>query len=1222
MNALACFRWFFAPAIVTALLPAGLAQAQVSQSVYDAAGNPLSRAAATTAPPLILRQPVQQVVEPGHAATFSVTLADPRGATFQWKFNGANLTGATGDSLRVANVAAANEGSYTVTVTNGSGSVTSGGAMLWIDSDGDGLPDTWEIANFGNLAQNALGDFDGDGVSNLDEFLQGTDPTNAASRRVKLAVTTAGGGTVMVSPTRDTYAPGETVTLTAVPTAPYSFDHWSGDLTTTATTVTLTLTANKSVTATFGYTPAPPGLLAWWRGETDASDLIGGHNGAFYSGTTAVSSTVTAAGLVGGAFSFDGTVHVRVPDAPDLRPSTFTVEAWVYPTVQDGSQQTIIARGSSTGAGEAWSLCLTNGYAVFYSSHVGYNGIYNGLQSVNNPYPVPLNQWTHLAVVVDTNSFGYTKRLYVNGLLGGAQASFLGAVVYDPATVPVTIGSDWDAGASTNRFAGLVDEVSLYGRVLGDAEIAAVVAAGRVGKSVAQPYFTTPARLPDAVAGDAYANSFAAMIGTAPFSFSAAPAALPPGLSLGESGALGGVPTVPGEYQFTVVVRDAAGRFNQQAFALSVGARVAPPLGMIGWWRAEPDGSGLARDQVAGRDGTFYRNGVAVPGTDAAGKVGRAFPFDGALHIRVPDTAELRPAQVSGEAWVYPVGYGGYQSILAKGSSTGSEDTWWLGILNGYAQFYSCHTNNSGNSLTGPSVLPLNQWTHLAFTFDGSTTVLYVNGVAVNYQVGLGSLVYSPSVPFTIGADWSSGAPTDFCQGRVDEVTLYGRALSAREIAALAAAGAGGKAPAGPFSVDLGNAAAGRAFAGSFSFATGAAPVTYSLVSGALPPGLVLAANGTLSGTPATRGAFAFTVRATDANGMWQDQVASVRVYVPANRPPGLVSWYRAESNALDAIGGNHGALVGSAGYGAGKVGAAFSLNGSTDYVQIPDAPSLRTASVTVEAWVTTPNPGSLSSIVAKTVGTGQLDTWTLYYLQGSLCAGITTANGGASLSCPWSPQPGRWYHLALTYDAVASQLALYLDGVQMRTGTATGALSHDNHPVLLGADIENESPAYFLNGRIDEAAIYDHALTDAEIASIYAADLAGKALPGLGDNEDLDGDGLANVLEYALGTDPARFSLAPAVSILRNPDGSVQGRISFLRDPAKTDLTIVVESSGDLMDWVPIATSVNGLPFTGIATVTGEVAGSAPRIVTVIDPYAETSAGFGQSFLRVRAVR
>ena len=47
-----------------------------------------------------------------------------------------------------------------------------------IDSDGDGLSDAWEIENFGSLSQDASGDPDSDGASNIQEFLAGSDPNN------------------------------------------------------------------------------------------------------------------------------------------------------------------------------------------------------------------------------------------------------------------------------------------------------------------------------------------------------------------------------------------------------------------------------------------------------------------------------------------------------------------------------------------------------------------------------------------------------------------------------------------------------------------------------------------------------------------------------------------------------------------------------------------------------------------------------------------------------------------------------------------------------------------------------------------------------------------------------------------------------------------------------------------------------------------------------------
>ena len=46
------------------------------------------------------------------------------------------------------------------------------------DSDGDGMPDAWERLWFGGLGEPADGDYDLDGISNLDEYLAGTNPTD------------------------------------------------------------------------------------------------------------------------------------------------------------------------------------------------------------------------------------------------------------------------------------------------------------------------------------------------------------------------------------------------------------------------------------------------------------------------------------------------------------------------------------------------------------------------------------------------------------------------------------------------------------------------------------------------------------------------------------------------------------------------------------------------------------------------------------------------------------------------------------------------------------------------------------------------------------------------------------------------------------------------------------------------------------------------------------
>ena len=244
-----------------------------------------------------------------------------------------------------------------------------------------------------------------------------------------------------------------------------------------------------------------------------------------------------------------------------------------------------------------------------------------------------------------------------------------------------------------------------------------------------------------------------------------------------------------GTFHFSTVAIDNAGNQSPApsgtGMATTVFSLPPPPSeGLVSHLRFDdPPGDG-ALDSA--------RPGVNVPVsgsvTAAAGQIDGSYNFNnGYVNL---GNMDVQGAGLTLAVWINPSSFVGWSRdgrILGKANGIDTEAHWWMlstiresDTVTRVRFRLKTQGGNTNTLIGGSGNIPLNTWTHVAATFDGTNMRIYVNGELNGTQGKVGTLAQNASVPVWVGnTPVTNDKPW---AGRIDDARIYNYALSQAEI--------------------------------------------------------------------------------------------------------------------------------------------------------------------------------------------------------------------------------------------------------------------------------------------------------------------------------------------------------------------------------------------------------------------------------------------------------
>tara|TARA_Y100000590_G_scaffold333602_1_gene379531 strand:- start:11085 stop:12944 length:1860 start_codon:yes stop_codon:yes gene_type:complete len=194
-------------------------------------------------------------------------------------------------------------------------------------------------------------------------------------------------------------------------------------------------------------------------------------------------------------------------------------------------------------------------------------------------------------------------------------------------------------------------------------------------------------------------------------------------------------------------------------------------------------------------------------------------------------------------------------------------------------------------------------------------------------------------------------------------------------------------------------------------------------------------------------------------------------------------------SNVSDFSSGNTGVIestgLGATGVGSGSINYVLDIDGSNDYISLPNSINMGNSDFTLSLWIKTDDVGSRQHVFQQT---GSNDNRVIAINSGGSLTSRLGGSGSDHVSGV-TLSTDTWYHIAIVHDNSANTLTWYVNGSQQNVNTSVNIPSNTG-TFYLGTN-SNADGRHF-NGQIDEVRIWNDIRTSSEIANNKDDELEG----------------------------------------------------------------------------------------------------------------------------------